>query len=60
MRLGIRRAGSDLHQGKGWNSHGKLVFLASALQHDEGSGTVTCHSYGCAFNMGADPKVEFL
>jgi len=44
MRLGIRRSGSNLHQGKGWNSHG----------------TVTCHSYGCAFNMGADPKVEFL
>ena len=58
MRLGIRRSGSNLHQGKGWNSHGELS--ARLAVDNLLAGTVTCHSYGCAFNMGADPKVEFL
>jgi len=47
MRLGIRRSdsagGPSLHHGKGW----------------DGKGIVTCHSFGCSYNMGKGP-VEFL
>lgn len=47
MRLGTRRSNADggpsLYHGKGWN----------------GKGVVTCHSFGCSYNMGKGP-VEFL
>mmetsp|Transcript_56902 Transcript_56902/g.130270 ORF Transcript_56902/g.130270 Transcript_56902/m.130270 type:complete len:82 (+) Transcript_56902:27-272(+) len=36
--------GRGFHKGKGWDSHG----------------VVTCHSYGCGYNMGADLKAEIL
>eukprot|EP00277_Geminigera_cryophila_P014401 CAMPEP_0179439816 /NCGR_PEP_ID=MMETSP0799-20121207/23435_1 /TAXON_ID=46947 /ORGANISM="Geminigera cryophila, Strain CCMP2564" /LENGTH=88 /DNA_ID=CAMNT_0021222583 /DNA_START=29 /DNA_END=295 /DNA_ORIENTATION=+ len=47
MRLGTRRSNADggpsLYHGKGW----------------DGKGIVTCHSFGCSYNMGKGP-VEFL
>jgi len=47
MRIGTRRSNADggpgLHHGKGW----------------DGKGVVTCHSFGCSYNMGKGP-VAFL
>jgi len=47
MRIGTRRSNADggpgLHHGKGW----------------DGKGAVTCHSFGCSYNMGKGP-VAFL
>jgi len=47
MHLGTRRSNADggpsLYHGKGW----------------DGKGIVTCHSFGCSYNMGKGP-VEFL